>query len=301
MASLKCHFQPMPNRCFAILAISQDFHHFSHFNGPKYPPLSCRFSPSPPANKRGGVVRGGARRVAPPRFPTVPPPLLSSCAAASPRQPRRCLSQPAVPPSRRPRHRTGRPRGIHGGEDPSGRRSRRRGGVGGWEGGEDDREEEEGRGCGGHGRCGWRRLAAYQPPPPTPLPPCRLLSHQLRRRCSPPPPPPGPVTPLSPSPSDREAAEKVGEADEAIVGAQHRDVQALGVHATSVVGGFLFLLGLHHGELSVAIRGRTKGILGSPGEKSGGNGMKWRKWQNKCKPSLNNGILTTPFHGMALW
>uniref|UniRef100_I1PVE4 Uncharacterized protein n=1 Tax=Oryza glaberrima TaxID=4538 RepID=I1PVE4_ORYGL len=33
------------------------------------------------------------------------------------------------------------------------------------------------------------------------------------------------------------------------------------------------LLGLRHGELGVTIGGRPKGILGSPGGKSGGNGM----------------------------
>uniref|UniRef100_A0A0E0EBG5 Uncharacterized protein n=1 Tax=Oryza meridionalis TaxID=40149 RepID=A0A0E0EBG5_9ORYZ len=61
------------------------------------------------------------------------------------------------------------------------------------------------------------------------------------------------------------------------------------------------LLGLRHGELGVAIGGGQKGILGSPGGKSGENGMKWLKWQNKYKPSLDSGILTTPFRGMALW
>uniref|UniRef100_A0A0E0R058 Uncharacterized protein n=1 Tax=Oryza rufipogon TaxID=4529 RepID=A0A0E0R058_ORYRU len=66
-------------------------------------------------------------------------------------------------------------------------------------------------------------------------------------------------------------------------------------------GELLFLLGLRHGDLGVAIGGRPKGILGSPGRKLGGNGMKWSKWQNKCKPSLDSGILTTPFRGMALW
>ena len=34
---LKNHPQPMPNRCFAIFAISQEFHHFSHLAWPKYP------------------------------------------------------------------------------------------------------------------------------------------------------------------------------------------------------------------------------------------------------------------------
>uniref|UniRef100_A0A0E0NWU5 Uncharacterized protein n=1 Tax=Oryza rufipogon TaxID=4529 RepID=A0A0E0NWU5_ORYRU len=167
---------------------------------------------------RGGAVREGARRAAPPRFPTVPPPLSASRVAASPRQLCR-LPAPAPNASplaqrcyRRPRHRTGRPRGVRGGEDPSGRGSRRRGGAGGWGSRGDDREEEEGRGCGGHGRRGWRRLAAYPTSSTvlTPLPPA-----------APPPLPanasPWPYDAAITSPSDREAAEEAGK-EEARVG-----------------------------------------------------------------------------------
>uniref|UniRef100_A0A0D9Z936 DUF834 domain-containing protein n=1 Tax=Oryza glumipatula TaxID=40148 RepID=A0A0D9Z936_9ORYZ len=147
------------------------------------------------------------------------------------------------------------------------RGSGRRGGVGGWGGGGDNREEEEeGRGCGGHGRHGWRRLAAYQP----------HYQHLLHRADSSPTscaaasswPRDAAIT----SPSDREAAKEVGE-EEAWVGGVAGEMAGRSRKAawparwsgsgsgawSSSHGELLFLLGLRHDELGVAIGGRPKG------------------------------------------